>query len=91
MRLQPILNLIASTLLALFATVVVVRATTETFTAVSQDISDHLAPLYRNCSEDDPECTIKEGSFVVSLHGFYRISSHLTVLENELQRDPTVN
>lgn len=91
MRLHPSFNLTASTLLALFATSNIVFAIREISLADDQDNNGYLPPLYHDCSENDPKCQIKEGSFVVTLHGFYRISSHLAFSEKKLQRDPTVN
>lgn len=85
------LDLIAVALLLLFVAVATAITTTEKSSLTSRDNNEYLAPLHHDCSEDDPNCQIKEGSYIVSLHGFYRISSHLTFLERKLQRDPSVN
>ncbi|KAG9827489.1 hypothetical protein KCU98_g15943, partial [Aureobasidium melanogenum] len=95
MRFYTKLNLIGIALIALIALSVSTNtnaiSTTSPSTATSRDNDEYLAPLYNDCREDDPKCGIKEGSYIVSLHGFYRISSHIAFLERTLQRDPTVN
>ncbi|KAH0044492.1 hypothetical protein KCU78_g392, partial [Aureobasidium melanogenum] len=91
MRLRFRPDFLSITLLALFATGTIVFATTETSSAPSQDNNEYLAPLYNDCRDDDPKCGIKAGAYMVALHGFYRISSHLAFLERTLKRDPTVN
>ncbi|KAH0278247.1 hypothetical protein KCU91_g2611, partial [Aureobasidium melanogenum] len=89
MQLHCKLNYIGVALLALASTIAF--AATHTSTATSENNNEYLATLYNDCQDDNPKCGIKEGSYMVALHGFYRISSHLAFLERALQRDPTVN